>query len=134
MQVEVVSPERITFSGEAAMVVVRTVGGGELAFQSRHQPFIGVLQISEARILNEDGTDRFAVHSGFVQCHGDKVTILSDVSEAKDNIDVDRAKAALSRAEEALRSDDSDEIMVAAKHRAETRLRVAGASTETAAH
>ncbi|MBT8212468.1 MAG: ATP synthase F1 subunit epsilon [Acidimicrobiales bacterium] len=132
MQVEVVSPERITFSGEASMVVVRTVGGGDLAFQSRHQPFIGVLQISQAKILNDDGGELFAVHSGFVQCHGDKVTILSDVSEAKDDIDVDRAKAALGRAEDALRADDADEIMVAAKRRAETRLRVAGATTEAA--
>ena len=57
MQVEVVSPERITYSGEADMVVVRTVGGGDIAFQPGHVPFIGVLQISQAKIINDADGD-----------------------------------------------------------------------------
>ena len=134
MQVELVSPEGITYSGEASMVVVRTVGGGDIAFQPRHAPFIGVLQIREAKIFAEEGTEVFAVHSGFVQCHGDKVSILSDVSESQPEIDVTRAQASLERAQSALQANDEDEDAVAAKERAETRLRVATGSAGSAAH
>lgn len=133
MQVELVAPDGITYRGEGSMVIVRTVGGGDIAFQSNHAPFIGVLQIHEAKIIKEDGAEMFAVHSGFVQSHGNKVTILSDVSEILSEIDVPRAQAALQRAEAVLQTDPDNEVFVAAKARAETRLRVAGAST-TASH
>jgi F-type H+-transporting ATPase subunit beta len=43
LQVELVSPEEILYSGEAYMVVVRTVGGGEVAFMPGHAPFLGAL-------------------------------------------------------------------------------------------
>ena len=119
MQVELVSPEGITYSGDASMVVVRTVGGGDIAFQSRHAPFIGVLQIREAKIFSDDGTEIFAVHSGFVQSHNDRVSILSDVSESKAEIDTARAQAALERADAALREDADDEAAIAAKDRAQ---------------
>ena len=132
MQVEVVSPERITYSGEADMVVVRTVGGGDIAFQAGHMPFIGVLQICQAKVISADDSDLFAVHSGFVQTAGEKVTILSDVSEAKDEIDVARAEAAKDRAEAALGADETDEAAHEALRRAETRLRVAGAVVDAA--
>lgn len=125
MQVELVSPERITFSGEAKKVVVRTVGGGDIEFLKGHVPFIGVLQVSAAKVFYEDGSDVFAIHQGFVQMANDKVTILSDVSERKEDIDVPRAEAALARAEAALAADETDAEAAAAKVRAEKRLGVA---------
>lgn len=125
MKVEVVSPERITYSGEADMVVVRTVGGGDIAFQPGHVPFIGVLQISQAKIVNSDGGEVFAIHSGFVQSANDKVTILSDVSEAKDDIDVARAEAAKAKAEASIAADAEDTEAIAALTRANTRILVA---------
>ena len=125
MKVEVVSPERITYSGEADMVVVRTVGGGDIAFQPGHVPFIGVLQISQAKIVNSDGGEVFAIHSGFVQSANDKVTILSDVSEAKDDIDVARAEAAKAKAEASIAADAEDTEAIAALTRANTRITVA---------
>ena len=41
MQVELVSPERILFSGEATMVVCRTTDG-DVAFLTDHAPFLGL--------------------------------------------------------------------------------------------
>ena len=125
MQVELVSPERITFSGEADKVLVRTVGGGDIEFLPGHVPFIGVLQVSAAKIVDGDNTQVFAIHQGFVQMSGDKVTILSDVSEAKEDIDVSRAESAKSRAEAAVSADDDDAAAKAALRRAEIRLGVA---------
>jgi len=75
----------------------------------------------------KDGGERdtFAVHRGFVQVSGDDVTILSDVSESKDAIDIARAQIALDAAEAALGADSNDEVAAADKDRAELRLRVA---------
>ena len=47
MQVELVSPERILFSGEADMVICRTVDGGDIAFLAGHAPFLGALTSGE---------------------------------------------------------------------------------------
>ena len=67
MQVELVSPERTLFTGEATMVQARTLGGGDIAFLSGHAPFIGALAIDQVVIRLTDGTEEVAaVHGGFV--------------------------------------------------------------------
>jgi F0F1-type ATP synthase epsilon subunit len=58
---------------------------------------------------------------------GTKVSILSDVSESSDQIDVGRARVAKSTAEAALAADREDAHAAGALARAELRLRVAGA-------
>ena len=125
MQVELVSPERITFSGEAAKVIVRTVGGGDLEFLAGHVPFIGVLQISAARVIGDEGQEIFAIHQGFVQMANNKVTILSDVSERKEDIDVPRAEKAKAASQTAHDANPEDAQAAAALRRANVRLDVA---------
>ena len=56
MIVEVVSPERVLFSGEATMVITRTLGGGEIAFLAGHAPFLGALIENHTRVFLADGT------------------------------------------------------------------------------
>ena len=130
-QVELVSPEGIAYSGEAEMVVARTVGGGEIAFQPGHVPFIGVLAVWSVDVVHPDGgRDTLAVHRGFVQVAGTKVSILSDVSEAASEIDVDRARVAKEVAEAALGADRDDETAQEALARADVRLKVADSNTQ----
>jgi F-type H+-transporting ATPase subunit epsilon len=126
MQVELVSPERILFSGEADMVICRTVGGGDIAFLSGHAPFLGALAIWPARIKRTDGTEEAAaVHGGFVHVRDDTVIILSDVAELASQIDVERARRAKEAAEAKAREvDDAD--AQAALQRAIVRIDVAG--------
>lgn len=127
LTVEVVSPEEVSYTGEAEMVIARTVGGGDIAFQPGHAPFIGTLAEWSVEVVKPDGSrDTFAVHRGFVQVSGDTVTVLSDVSEAVADIDTERAAQARDRAKAALAADADDEVAVAALARAELRLRVAG--------
>ncbi len=126
--VEVVSPEAVSYTGTAEMVIARTVDDGDIAFQTGHVPFIGTLAVWSVDVVKEGGErDVFAVHRGFVQVSGDQVTILSDVSEAVDEIDVPRARAAREAALAALTADSDDADAAAALQRAELRLRVAGA-------
>lgn len=125
--VQVVSPETVSYTGEAKMVVARTVEGGDIAFQPGHVPFIGNLQVWSVDVIKDDDSrDTFAVHRGFVQVSGDEVSILSDVSEAADEIDVARAAAARDRHTAALKADADDAEAAVGLERAELRLRVAG--------
>ena len=127
-QVELVSPEAISYSGEAEMVIARTLEGGDIAFQPGHVPFIGVLAVWSVDVVRPDGDrDTIAVHQGFVQVAGTRASILSDVPEPSVDIDVDRARAAKGNAEAALTTDRNNAELAGALARAELRLRVAGA-------
>ena len=127
LHVEIVSPERVLYSGDGDMVVARA-SDGDIAFLPGHAPFIGALGIASVRVLlQQHGEQAAAVHGGFVEVNNDHVIVLSDVAELPEQIDVPRAQEAKARAEAALRSDEHDEEARAALARAETRLEVAGA-------
>lgn len=127
LQVQLVSPERILWTGEAEMVTARTVEGGDISFLTGHAPFVGALEIGRVTVRPSDGADvHFAVHGGFVEVSNDAVSLLTDVSEAMDAIDVERANAARQAAKDALASSPDDAEAVAALRRAELRLEVAG--------
>ena len=129
MQVEVVSPERVLFSGEATQVITRTLGGGEIAFLPGHAPFLGAVTECHTRISLADGTVvDAAIHGGFVQVSGNTVSILSDAAELGEEIDRARALAAKERAEERLRH-EHDAEGVAALSRAHARLAASGVIT-----
>src|SRR2546423_10618589 len=126
LDVEVVSPERVLYSGQASFVRARTVGGGEIAFLTGHAPFIGALDICAVKIITDSGTEQLvAVHGGFVEVSDDNVTLLSDVAELAADIDVRRAEQARSSAENDVRSNPDDEEAQAALKRAEIRIQVA---------
>lgn len=132
LQVELVSPERILYSGEADMVIARTVGGGDVAFLAGHAPFVGALEIATVTIRSAGGDELVAVHGGFVEVSHDTVTILSDVAELSTQIDVERARAAKERAESRSEHNHDAEAEAAAR-RAHVRL-VAAGGLAAAAH
>ncbi|MCP4225457.1 MAG: F0F1 ATP synthase subunit epsilon, partial [Actinomycetia bacterium] len=80
-QVEFVSPEHLLYSDIAVQVIARTRGGGEIAFLTGHEPFIGSLMTCEVRVTEQSGDIKsFAVRGGFVSVSGTmsetKVTVL----------------------------------------------------------
>jgi F-type H+-transporting ATPase subunit epsilon len=126
--VQLVSPEAVLFEGRATMVIARTLGGGDIAFQTDHAPFLGALDVWPVKVyLEEGGTRQFAVHGGFVEVAHNRVIILSDVAELVDDIDVERAESAMARAEQVLTQHPDDEDAQAAIARARVRLDVASA-------
>jgi F-type H+-transporting ATPase subunit epsilon len=128
LTVEVVSPEAILFEGDAEMVVARTLGGGDIAFLTGHVSFLGALDDWPLRVIQEDGQVTFAVHGGFVEVSNDRVTVLSDIAEHANAIDVARAEAAFAKAEAAMKADPEDAEAAEAVKRASTRLEVARAT------
>jgi F-type H+-transporting ATPase subunit epsilon len=124
MQVELVSPERVLYTGEAQMVLARTADG-EIGFLPGHAPFIATLAPGRVRIVKEDGGEEVAaVHSGFVEVRDNRVIILSDVAELASQIDVERARRAKEAAERKEKDADDAEAESALR-RAQTRLAVA---------
>jgi len=122
LRVELVSPERVVYEGEAELVIARTTDG-EIGFQPGHVPFVGNLVSSVIRIaLSDGGVQRIAVHSGFVEVSDNHVALLSDIAELAEDIDTDRAKNALDRANELLAGDSANEEAAKALQRAEVRL------------
>lgn len=130
-QVEVVTPQRTLFSGEAEMVVCRTVDG-DIAFLANHMPFVGALEAGLVRLVLPEGAEevRLAVHGGFVEVRDNQVTLLADVAELAGDIDLDRAQRAKDEAERRLGTGEDVEAR-AALRRAEVRLAVAEAVSST---
>ena len=109
------------------MVIARTTEG-ELGVLPGHAPLLGELAAGGiVRIQREDAGDElvFAVHGGFLSVTEDGVSILAELAERADEIDVGRAEQALERARSA--GDDDSEAGAAAS-RALSRLRASGQS------
>ena len=119
-QLEIITPDRVFYKGEASMVEFTSVDG-ELGVYKHHIPLTTVLAPGIVTITEPGQKKHAAVHAGFVQILGEKVTFLAEIAEWPDEIDAGRAQAAKARAEERLRS-HSAEIDVA---RAEIALKKA---------
>ena len=124
LQVELVAVERKIWSGEARMVIARTTEG-ELGVLPGHAPLLGELAPGGVvTIRTEDGNDVVvAAHGGFLSVTERGVSILAETAELASEIDVERAREALRRSEEA-GADDPDALE--AGRRAQSRLRAAG--------
>jgi F-type H+-transporting ATPase subunit epsilon len=126
VHVELVSVERLLWSGDATMVIARTTEG-ELGVLPGHAPLLGELAPGGVVRIQQEGGEElaFAVHGGFLSVTEDGVSILAEIAEQADEIDVARAQQALERARSA--GEDDDEAAAAAG-RATSRLRAAGQS------
>ncbi|MBP7929639.1 MAG: ATP synthase F1 subunit epsilon [Acidimicrobiia bacterium] len=125
LHVELVSPEIVLFSGEADMVITKTVGGGDIAFLPGHAPFLGAVSNAPIRIVRGDETIVAAVHGGFVEVSDNRVTILADIAELAGTIDLARAELAKREAEAKLERGQDGEAE-GALARAVLRIDVAG--------
>jgi F-type H+-transporting ATPase subunit epsilon len=122
LSVELVAADRTVWSGEADMVIARTVDG-EIGVLPNHAPVLGVL-VEGAVQIRQAGGDVLAaaVHGGFLSIADNAVAILAEQVELARDIDVERARRALERA---TGQGDDDEDGPAARQRAEARLRAA---------
>jgi F-type H+-transporting ATPase subunit epsilon len=103
-QFELVTPAKTLFSGQAEMIVCRTVDG-EIAFLANHMPYIGALDPCVVRVVGpqagaEPGAEasshepevRVAVQGGFVEVKDNRVIMLADVAELGADVDVEEAR------------------------------------------
>lgn len=99
---KIISPDRLFYEGEVLMVEARTTEG-EIGVLKGHIPLTSVLVPGVVRISEAGGDVKLAaVHGGFVEILQDSMTILAEVSEWPEEIDLNRAKEAKIRAERRL--------------------------------
>jgi F-type H+-transporting ATPase subunit epsilon len=127
LHVELVSVERLIWSGEAAMVIARTTEG-DLGVLPGHTPLLGELAEGGVVRVRQGGAEELvvAVHGGFLSVTEDGVSVLAELAELADEIDVARARAALDQARAAQDVADTESESHAAEQRALSRLRAAG--------
>jgi len=125
--VGVVSPEREIWTGEADMVIAKTVDG-EIGIMPNHAPVLGVLvEGGVLRVKRGDEGDLVAaVHGGFISVADNDVSILAEAAELGSEVDVARAKDALQRAQASIEADQEDADARLQAKRAAARLRAAG--------
>jgi|SRR5450756_3054 F-type H+-transporting ATPase subunit epsilon len=129
LSVEVVSAERVVFTGEADMVVAPGAAG-ILGILPRHAALLTTLNPGVLRIKQETDEVVIAVSSGFLEVNNNRVQVLTDAAERAEEIDEARAEEARQRAQRALegldrRRADEVEMAEAALRRSLARLKVA---------
>jgi F-type H+-transporting ATPase subunit epsilon len=126
---EVVTPDRLVLSTEADVVVCPGVEG-QFGVLVGHIPFLSALDVGEMYYRKGGQTEYLAVAGGFAEVTGAKVTIVAEAAEKGREIDVERAKRAMERAEKRLASAKTELIdwtrAEAAMRRALVRAKVAG--------
>ena len=131
IRLEVVTPDQNVVS-EDAQIVVSPGSLGEFGVLKGHTPFLTTLKVGTIRYKDTSGADRAVfVSGGFAEALPDKVTVLAESAERRENIDLDRAKSALDRAQKRLDSQQEDVDFVRAKgalERALQRVSLAGGS------
>ncbi len=126
-KVEIVTPEKVVFSGEAESLVV-PADRGYLGVLAGHAPLLAALRPGRVAIRAEGGEKRYATAGGFMEVTPRQTTLLTESAEEAGAIDVARAEKAKRRAEERLASSDPStdkERARAALERAQNRLRTA---------
>lgn len=102
IKLEIVTPEKEVVNEEVKIVMAPGTLG-EFGVLSGHTPFLTTLKVGIIRYTDAGGTDRYVfVNGGFAEALPDKVTVLAESSERRRDINLDRAKAALERAEKRL--------------------------------
>ena len=129
LRLRLVTPERLLLDEEVDEI---TAPGavGEFGVLPNHITFLSALEAGRLTYKRGGQTRHLAVSGGFTEVVDNVITVLADAAEFAEEIDVERARAALRRAEEQLKdlspfTPEFAEAQATLK-RAEVRIRVAG--------
>jgi F-type H+-transporting ATPase subunit epsilon len=126
---EVVTPDRKVVSTTADIVVCPGIEG-QFGVLIGHVPFLSALDIGEMYYKQGGKTEHLAVSGGFAEVTGAKVTVVAEAAEFGREIDIERARRALERAEKRLAAAKTEQIdytrAEAALRRSIMRMKVAG--------
>jgi F-type H+-transporting ATPase subunit epsilon len=129
LTLEIVTPERRVATLQADEVRAPGVLGG-FGIRKDHTPFMSQLSPGRLTVVEGGREVNYAIGGGFLQVADNKVMVLADSAEEREEIDVDRARRAFAEATERLRSltegDENYRGEAARVRRAAARLEVAG--------
>ena len=103
-RLEIIAPDRVFYSDDVDMVEYNT-SEGEVGIYANHIPMTQIIAPGELIITESESSKKHAaLHTGFVEVEGDKVTILTEAVEWPEDIDIKRAEEAKIRAQRRLTS------------------------------
>ena len=124
---EIVTPEKVVFSEEIESLVI-PAERGYLGILAGHAPLLCTLQPGEIRIKGDKGEQHYSTSGGFMEVTPGKAVLLTESAEEASAIDVKRAEEGKKRAEERMTATAKDvdkERAKAALERAQNRLKIA---------
>lgn len=128
LKLEVVTPEKYVVSEDVEIVMAPGILG-EFGVLPEHTPFLTSLKIGRIHYKDKNGKDHNVfVSGGFAEALPDRVTILAESAEKEVNIDLERARAALDRAQKRLQEKKDSTNFERAKtalYRAIERIKIA---------
>jgi F-type H+-transporting ATPase subunit epsilon len=133
IKLEIVTPDKAVVN-EEVQIVMAPGSLGEFGVLTGHTPFLTTLKTGIIRYTDAQGSERYVfVNGGFAEALPDKVTVLAESAEKSSELDLERAKAALERAEKRLAEDRTREDVDfnrarASLERATVRIRLGGLS------
>jgi F-type H+-transporting ATPase subunit epsilon len=101
LRLEIVTPERLIFSGYVDAVIA-TGTEGELGILPGHAPLMSILPPGELKVKQDGEETGIAIYGGFLEVRPDRVIVLADAAERVEEIDVAQAGEAKRRAERTL--------------------------------
>ena len=114
LQVELVSADRLVWSGEASMIIART-SEGDVGVLPGHAPMLSVMVDGVIDVTTTDGeTWIAAVDAGFLSVADNRVSVLAEHAQMSHDIDLEKAKADLERAEAAGENSESSQAALEA--------------------
>mgnify|MGYP001021057310 FL=1 len=134
IKLEIVSPDRVVYSDDIAMLIVRSTGG-ELGILPHHAPLVTGLLPHAMHVKFPDREELIAVSGGFMEVQPEKITVLASAAEEPIDIDINRAQRAYERAQERLqklREDPEAQASIIDEQRASLALKRAAARLQTA--
>lgn len=124
----IVTPRETVFEGQVRSLVLPGAEG-KFGVLVGHTPYMAALDVGEIKVEQEDGTRFIACSGGYAEVEEGEVKVLAETAELPEQIDVERARSALKRAQNRLeerRENDVDAQRARdALRRAENRLQVA---------
>ena len=101
LSLEIVTPQRKVLEAQTEWV---TLPGseGEMGILPEHIPLVTTLETGIVTYAGEQGNQSLAVHWGYAQVEKNRVTVLAELAESVEDIDVERARDAEIRAKEEL--------------------------------
>lgn len=125
MQVEVVSADRVVWSGTSSNVIAKTVEG-EIGILPGHSPLLAVLEPSAVVVVSEDGERLIvAVEGGFISVSQGRVSILSEYARLAEEMSVSQAEREVEEAQRGVEGDDPSDDDRRRLDRANAQLRAA---------
>ena len=127
INLEVITPEKLVLRESVDELVLPGLTG-EIGVLPDHEPLISQLKTGVLSYRVGASLQKLHVSGGFAEVLGDKVSVLADVAEKPEDIDIESAKAALERAEKSLIGSEGIDATRAELEidRAKTRIQIAG--------